>query len=377
MERKCLVCNSDIFHMSSKATYCSQRCQKKDYRHRKPIYYKAQERELICNYCGKLFKTKGKRKYCSADCSHKASRIIKGVIRECILCGKGFEPSYKPQKYCSHKCSQDATRLRTKHICKNCGKEFMPKVIDRTTYCSRECSFADIGNRTYKMICIQCGKEFESKCGSKNQTCKECKEKAKTKKEALKINICQYCGKEFKAKIKRKYCNKECQYKAAAESIKQRYRDKNNVVLDERPCKECGRLFIPKYSFKVCCSDKCEQDYKHMIHHKRREETQKGIVFLNTGQWSKARKYFKYKCAYCGKHSENIELEHFKPFIKGGKFTKDNIIPACKSCNSSKRDKDFFEWYPKQPFYSKAREKKILNYLGYSKSKEQQLKLIS
>jgi hypothetical protein len=53
----------------------------------------------------------------------------------------------------------------------------------------------------------------------------------------------------------------------------------------------------------------------------------------------------------------------------------DNIIPSCMKCNISKNNSDFFIWYPKQPSYSKSREKKILKYLGY-KDKIQQLSLI-
>lgn len=96
---------------------------------------------------------------------------------------------------------------------------------------------------------------------------------------------------------------------------------------------------------------------------------------INYEIWIEIKEAFDNECAYCGKGG-NLEQEHFIPISKGGEYTKNNIIPACKSCNCSKRDKDFFEWYPEQPFYSKKRERKILKYLNYDpKTQIQQLAL--
>lgn len=41
-------------------------------------------------------------------------------------------------------------------------------------------------------------------------------------------------------------------------------------------------------------------------------------------------------CAYCGSKTK-IELDHVVPLISGGRHDADNIVPACKSCNSRKR----------------------------------------
>lgn len=52
-------------------------------------------------------------------------------------------------------------------------------------------------------------------------------------------------------------------------------------------------------------------------------------------------------CWYCGKELPPSELtiDHVFPRSKGGKNNMDNIIMACKSCNSSKGNMDLFEWY--------------------------------
>ena len=83
---------------------------------------------------------------------------------------------------------------------------------------------------------------------------------------------------------------------------------------------------------------------------------------LTIDQWERIKAHFDNQCAYCGRE-QSLVREHFIPTKSGGGFTQDNILPACASCNSSKGDKNFFEWYPKYRHYSKQREEKIKNYL--------------
>lgn len=97
---------------------------------------------------------------------------------------------------------------------------------------------------------------------------------------------------------------------------------------------------------------------------------------LTVNQWKACKEYFNHSCAYCGKHLKRLHQEHFVPVSKGGGYTANNIIPACKSCNSSKKDSDFFDWYPTRPFYSKLREKRILKYLNYDKLGRQQASIL-
>jgi len=107
----------------------------------------------------------------------------------------------------------------------------------------------------------------------------------------------------------------------------------------------------------------------------RRTKKRKLPSTLTAEQWNEIVTYFDGKCAYCGKEKP-LEQEHFIALTNGGEYTHNNIIAACKSCNSSKRNHDFFEWYPDQRFYSKKREEKILTHLNYDKNHQQQLSLI-
>jgi len=108
-----------------------------------------------------------------------------------------------------------------------------------------------------------------------------------------------------------------------------------------------------------------------MYAHKRRAIIQKLESTLTIEQWETIKEYFNNCCAYCGKERP-LAQEHFIPLSKGGAYTHNNIIPACKSCNSSKHDKDFSEWYPEHENYNPKREKTILKFLGYDKQGTQQ-----
>lgn len=96
--------------------------------------------------------------------------------------------------------------------------------------------------------------------------------------------------------------------------------------------------------------------------HQKRRHDKRNDFALTDDEWIDAVTHFDNRCAYCGK-DKKLTYDHFKAFSKGGSFDKQNILPVCKSCNSSKNNKEFSEWYPKQKFYSKNRESKIYEYI--------------
>lgn len=56
---------------------------------------------------------------------------------------------------------------------------------------------------------------------------------------------------------------------------------------------------------------------------------------LMSEQWEAIRRMYKYRCAYCGR-KKPLTQDHITPVSKGGEHTLTNIVPACRSCNSSK-----------------------------------------
>lgn len=100
-----------------------------------------------------------------------------------------------------------------------------------------------------------------------------------------------------------------------------------------------------------------------IYHNEKIRRSNKTEGYYTIAQWDDARKYFDFKCAYCGNYHENLTQDHFIPLSKGGTYTDDNIIPICAKCNSSKWNNDFEEWYKKQPFFDELRMKKVEEYL--------------
>jgi len=52
-----------------------------------------------------------------------------------------------------------------------------------------------------------------------------------------------------------------------------------------------------------------------------------------------------YECVYCGNSTQKLlTLDHVIPQSKGGKNTWDNLVTACKQCNSEKADLSLEEY---------------------------------
>jgi 5-methylcytosine-specific restriction endonuclease McrA len=67
----------------------------------------------------------------------------------------------------------------------------------------------------------------------------------------------------------------------------------------------------------------------------------RGIEFskdnlLTQKEWEEILERYHHSCAYCGASNVSMTKDHVVPVTKGGTHTKDNIVPACRSCNSSK-----------------------------------------
>jgi 5-methylcytosine-specific restriction endonuclease McrA len=75
----------------------------------------------------------------------------------------------------------------------------------------------------------------------------------------------------------------------------------------------------------------------------RREKTK--ARDLRKTQWWK-RRLARGKCHYCGKQipARALTMDHVVPISRGGRSTKTNVVPACKSCNVKKKQLLPMEW---------------------------------
>jgi 5-methylcytosine-specific restriction endonuclease McrA len=75
-----------------------------------------------------------------------------------------------------------------------------------------------------------------------------------------------------------------------------------------------------------------------------KKEKQKARDLRKTQWWKE--KCAERKCYYCGTETapEDLTMDHIVPVIRGGKSAKNNVVPACKECNSKKKHSLPFEW---------------------------------
>jgi 5-methylcytosine-specific restriction endonuclease McrA len=49
-------------------------------------------------------------------------------------------------------------------------------------------------------------------------------------------------------------------------------------------------------------------------------------------------------CAYCGAAGRPLQRDCLLALSRGGRYTLDNIVPACRSCNASKCNDEVTGW---------------------------------
>lgn len=133
---------------------------------------------------------------------------------------------------------------------------------------------------------------------------------------------------------------------------------------------ELGYTSICKTCWSKKYADYYERNYEKIIEvSQRRLALEKKVECSFTeNEWLECLAVFNYRCAYCGQASGKLQQDHFIPLSKLGPYTRKNIVPACPTCNRSKSNKDFDEWYKAQVFYSRERKEFVCHYLNCLKA---------
>ncbi len=74
----------------------------------------------------------------------------------------------------------------------------------------------------------------------------------------------------------------------------------------------------------------------------QKQARRRGIAPLSLDQAQALLEKFDGRCAYCPRPAAT--WDHVEPVAKGGLTRLGNVVPACVSCNSSKRARDVEEW---------------------------------
>lgn len=87
---------------------------------------------------------------------------------------------------------------------------------------------------------------------------------------------------------------------------------------------------------------------------------------LTTAQWQTIRTAWG-GCAYCGATDAALQRDCVLPLSRGGRYTIDNIVPACRSCNASKSNDEVTRWLRRKRMDERAfllRHREVLMLLG-------------
>ena len=64
---------------------------------------------------------------------------------------------------------------------------------------------------------------------------------------------------------------------------------------------------------------------------------------LTNEQWAALRSAWG-GCAYCGATETPLQRDCALPISRGGRYTIENVVPACRSCNTSKCNSEVTSW---------------------------------
>jgi 5-methylcytosine-specific restriction endonuclease McrA len=139
---------------------------------------------------------------------------------------------------------------------------------------------------------------------------------------------------------------------------KKRERDRRWAKANREKKQETQRLY------QHANPEKCRASNQRR---RARKRDQHGLVPVTAEVINQRFELFGHACAYCGAQHE-LTVDHFIPMARGGTHAPSNLVPACRSCNSSKGDSDPEQWYRQQPSFNEQRWKQIQKATGHHKA---------
>lgn len=175
------------------------------------------------------------------------------------------------------------------------------------------------------------------KCG----TCKEFKELDEFYKDSRRLDgLYSSCKACFSAYNKKRYFeNLEEERRYGAEQTK-KYRStaKGKNTIKTYKQSEQGKKANKRYR-----QSEAGRISSNAIFERRRARLLNAENTLTTQEWNDILQDCGYRCSYCN-NTGKMTQDHIVPLSKGGSHTKDNVVPACGTCNSSKGNKNLILW---------------------------------
>jgi 5-methylcytosine-specific restriction endonuclease McrA len=228
---------------------------------------------------------------------------------------------------------------RYDRVCIVCGKSFVARRRE-THCCSNVCAGRAGHPGTITRACIVCGKSFTVSQQYARETCSHsCLVWYQRSPDSKPIRACLWCGDSLDGKsIQAKWCNARCWHAMDLGISWKRIRDRRCVV--------CGKPIPRTVNYqRVVCSSLCRTRNRSVeTLFRQTHARRKGMIAAQVHRVPKSyiQKLRSLPCRYCG--GPGGTADHVVPISRGGKHSEGNLVPACRSCNSSKAGLLLVEW---------------------------------
>lgn len=303
-------------------------------------------KQCKCKQCGKEFVASHKRKHCSKHCSLKYGykkrsankvhcihcKVERSVPRARLGVNCRCRRGGKPIRLSCLFCGCDVVKSR-QHVARNDGKAYC-SVDCYDDYRKTQTAWKRQLKRQQKNAVesggIKCCEWCQSMFVGDRRTCGAdgCKMPYEPKRPERDV-ICEWCGVAAvkPAGIKGDYCCSEHSKRHSAKKAKKRR--KNRLKTDIQ--------FAEK------------ERAKKAVRRKRRRAILKGVETESIDSDAVYRRD-KWECSYCyqpikkypdnpGVMQDEATIDHVVPISKGGSHKYENIVAACRYCNTSKGDR--------------------------------------
>lgn len=242
--------------------------------------------------------------------------------KTCVCCHRPFETTHKVQVACSQSCGSRFARMKGqtgigRFLCRYCGKWYVPKTNTRTTFCSRDCSFAWMHDK----------KRFRQQLNGHARL--------------REPRACDICGVELTGRAKR-FCSKACRKEAARLDAKRAWKP-----VEPRPikCVVCEKTFHAKHNRKYCKPCRRMVNRLRKATGKTRRRARIADALIESFNNHEVMQRDGWRCQICGRkilkskqapHPRSATIDHIIPLSLGGEHSLRNVQAACRLCNSLK-----------------------------------------
>lgn len=155
---------------------------------------------------------------------------------------------------------------------------------------------------------------------------------------------CKACQKAYRlARIDKDKENKAAYYQANKPKFYGYHRKRYEKFSDEiRQKSKQWRADNPEKFANQLLSWRLANPEKHNEAGQKRRARQKANGVFSISQ-KELKRLYSSVCFYCGA-IEPITLDHVVPIALGGRHSIGNIVPACRPCNTSKKDRLLITW---------------------------------